>query len=294
MPAFKDQFIAVGKVNTRYWQAGDQGSPVLLLHGIGCSVLEWERNIAALATCHRVFALDLLGFGLTDKPLDEDYCIHRLAQFALDFLTAHHIDRAHFAGNSLGGSIALECARIAPGRMASQVLVDPAGIDRSGTLLEFRLTTLPVLGEALTRPNRPGTRMLWRKACVDATSIVTEDLVNTKVALASMPGAQAAFLKTLRSFVNFRGFKPEYVNALQAALPSMRTPTLVIWGREDQFVSVAHAEVLRRMLPGVQVQIWDRCGHVPQIEYPERFNETALGFWRDLDAKIASHAHSEA
>jgi pimeloyl-ACP methyl ester carboxylesterase len=79
MTPFKDQFIDVGGVRTRYWQAGDQGSVVLLLHGIGCSVLEWQRNMAALARHHRVFAVDLLGFGLTDKPSNENYCIPRLA-----------------------------------------------------------------------------------------------------------------------------------------------------------------------------------------------------------------------
>ena len=284
MPTFKNQFIAIGGVRTRYWQAGDQGSPVLLLHGIACSVLEWERNVAALAKRHRVFAVDLLGFGLTDKPSNENYCIRRLAQFSLDFLAAHNISRAHFAGNSLGGSIALECAQIAPERVASQVLVDPAGVGRRGTLLEFRLATIPFLGEALTRPNRMGTRMLWRKAFADPLPIVTDEMVNTKVELASMPGAHAAFLKTLRSFVDFGGFRLEHVNALHAALPNTSAPTLVIWGRNDQFVTVAHAEVLRRMLPNVQVQIWDRCGHAPQIEHPEKFNETALEFWNSLDA----------
>ena len=287
MPNFEDQYITVGGVRTRYWQAGDQGSAVLLLHGIGCSVLEWERNIPALAKSHRVFAVDLLGFGLTDKPVNENYCIQRLAQFSLDFLAAHNVSRAHIAGNSLGGSIALECARIAPERVASQVLVDPAGVDRRGTLLEFRLATIPFLGEILTRPNRMGTRMLWRKAFADPEAVVTDGMVNTKVALASMPGAHAAFLKTLRSFVDFGGFRPDHVNALQAALPGIVAPTLVIWGRNDQFVSVAHAEVLRRMLPNVQVQIWDHCGHAPQIEHPEKFNQTVLAFWRGLDANAS-------
>lgn len=285
MPMVKNQFINIGGTKTRYWQVGDQGPSVLLLHGIACSVLEWERNIAALAAHHRVFAVDLLGFGLTDKPSNENYCVSRLAQFSLDFLTAHNISRAHFAGNSMGGSIALECARVAPERVASLVLVDPAGIDRRGTLLEFRLATLPFLGEALTRPNRLGTRMLWRKAVADPTSIVTDELVNTKTQLANMPGADAAFLKTLRSFVDFIGFRPAHVNALHAALPHINTPTLVIWGRDDKFVTVAHAELLQRMLPNVQVQVWDRCGHVPQIEYPERFNRTVMEFWAKLDGE---------
>jgi pimeloyl-ACP methyl ester carboxylesterase len=275
----KDQFTGVNGINTRFWQAGEHGEPVLLLHGIGCSVLEWEANVAALAAHYRVLVVDLLGFGLTDKPANENYSIQRLAQFALDFLTALNIPRAHLAGNSLGGSIALECARMAPERVASLLLVDPAGIDRRGTLLEFRLATIPLLGEALTRPNRLGTRMLWRKAFADPSSIVTDEMVTTKVQLARMPGAHTAFLKTLRSFVDIGGFRPAHVNALHTALPHITTPTLVIWGRDDQFITVRHAEVLRRLMPKVQVQIWDDCGHAPQIEHPEKFNQVALKFW---------------
>ena len=281
---FSDNFVRIGSINTRYWQAGSNGSAVVLLHGIGCSVLEWERNMAALAARHRVFAVDLLGSGLTDKPADETYTVRRLAEFTLDFLAAVGANRAHVAGNSLGGRIALECATMAADRVVSLVLVDPAGIQRRPTLLEFRLATVPVLGEALTKPNRLGTRMLWRKAFADPSAFVTTELVDTKVRLASMPGAQAAFLKTLRSFLEFGGFRSGPLQALHAALPGIKAPALVIWGRNDQFVPAAHAEVLRRGLPNVQVQIWDRCGHAPMIECADRFNECVLEFWNKLDA----------
>ncbi len=273
-----DHFIDVSSFRTRYWQAGDTGSPVILLHGIGCSVLEWVHNIEALAAQHRVFALDLLGAGLTDKPTGETYSLRQLAQFILDFMTAKGIQEAHLAGNSLGGRLALECAAIAPKRVTSLVLVDPAGMQERETLLEFRLATLPLLGEVFTKPTLLGTKMLWRKAFADPDTFVTEHMVATKVALARLPGAQAAFLKTLRGFLNFQGFLPEPVAELHAALPGIHIPTLVLWGAQDQFVPAAHAEVLRRMLPTVEVQIWDHCGHAPQIECAQRFNTVVAQF----------------
>ena len=100
----QDQYTQVQGHAVRYWTQGDTGSTVLLLHGISCSVLEWEHTIAALATQHRVIALDLLGCGLSDKPLDADYdmmsidnCGHvpmteiaqRFNQMALTFLSSH-------------------------------------------------------------------------------------------------------------------------------------------------------------------------------------------------------------
>jgi pimeloyl-ACP methyl ester carboxylesterase len=278
----EDQFVDIKGIRTRYWQTGDRGSPVVLLHGIGCSVLEWERNMAALARSHQVFALDLLGFGLTDKPADESYSLRRLAQFVLDFMSAKQLSSAHLAGNSLGGRLALECVLIDASRVSSLLLVDPAGIDRHGALFEFRLTAVPFLGELFTRPNRLGTKMLWSKAFFESAPFVTKQLVSTKVALASMPGAQAAFLKTLRSFLAFGGFRAELVDQLHAALPAIAIPTLVIWGENDRLVPASHAEVLRKHLPKVEVQIWRQCGHVPQIERAAQFNETALRFWADM------------
>jgi pimeloyl-ACP methyl ester carboxylesterase len=81
MPGFEDRYVNVGGIKTRYWQAGTVGSPVILLHGIGCSVLDWELNIATLASQHRVYALDMLGYGLTEKPSNETYTGPRLTRF---------------------------------------------------------------------------------------------------------------------------------------------------------------------------------------------------------------------
>jgi pimeloyl-ACP methyl ester carboxylesterase len=279
----QDRFIDIGPVRTRYRLAGSNGSWVVLLHGIGCSVLEWSRNIEALAAARRVVALDLPGCGLTDKPAGGDYSIAGLTRFVLDFMQALDIAAAHLAGNSLGGRLALECAIVAPERVASLVLADPAGMQRRETLMEFRLATLPLLGELFTLPSRVGTRMLWRKAFAQPEAFVTDELVSTKLALARQPGAQAAFLKTLRGFLDFGGFRPALVAELQRALPGIRAPALVIWGREDRFVPAHHADALRRGLRKVDVQLWDRCGHAPQIECAARFNDTALRFWQGVE-----------
>jgi pimeloyl-ACP methyl ester carboxylesterase len=274
---FEDKYITVAGVKTRYWQAGERGSLVLFIHGITRSVEDWQLNIADLATRHRVFALDVLGFGRTDKPTDEAYTIGRLARFVLDFMTAVKIPQAHLIGNSMGGTLALECAAQAPERVLSLVLVDPAGMDKKGNLLEFRLATVPILGEFLTKPSLSGTKMIGLKAFFDP-SILTEEAIVFSTELARLPGAHAAFLKTLRSFSNFFGFNSDFVDALHKKLPRIIAPTLVIWGKQDRFVPAAHAAVLSRLLPNVVVEIWESCGHVPQVEQPKRFNETTLKF----------------
>jgi pimeloyl-ACP methyl ester carboxylesterase len=296
-PLPQDRFIDVGatRIRTRYWDVGGEGrSCVLLLHGIGCSVLEWDRNVEALAAHHRVIAVDLMGFGLSAKPADADYTLKGHADFVLSFMDALGIQRAHIAGNSLGGRLALSCAAMAPQRVASLLLVDPAGMDRFGTLFDFRVATLPLMGELLTRASPIGLRMLWRKAFFKPDAFVTQELVNTKVTLAAQPGAQVAFLKTLRHFLDLKGFRSEGVSELHAALPHMLAPTLVLWGRQDRFVPAAHAEVLRKMMKNIEIQIWDACGHTPQIENAPRFNETSLAFWKRVEAGAKASSLSPA
>ena len=285
MPLPEDRYVDVEGVRTRYLQEGGSGTPVLLLHGLACSVLEWRHNLSALAAAHVVTAVDLPGHGLSGKPGQFTYDIAGLARFVLAFMDRMGMQRAHLAGNSLGGRLALECARLAPERLWSMTLLDPAGVARRPTLLEFRLASVPGLGELLTRPNPMGTRMLWRKAFAAPDRFVTDGLVEDKCRLASQPGAHAAFLRTLRSFVGLAGFEPSQVRSLQEAMPGLNTPALVIWGRQDRFVPCAHAEVLRERLPDVRVQIWDGCGHAPMIECAPALHRELLSFAASVEAR---------
>ena len=277
----EDRYVRVGDARARYWRAGESGSPVLLLGGIGCSVLEWTSNIGALAERHTVYVLDMLGEGLTDKPEGARYALADLARFTCGFLREVGVDRAHFVGNSLGGRLALECARQEPERVRSMVLVAPAGVGRE-THLMMRLPTVPFLGEMATRPSRIGLRMLWRLWVHDPAPI-TEPFVETKVRLASAPGAHQAFLKTLRGFVGIGGFERSQVEALQADMRAMTQPALVIWGKQDRLLPCAQAEILRGRLPRAEVRIFDPCGHLPQMERPQLFNETVLAFLERVD-----------
>ena len=273
---FEDRYADVCTFRTRFWQAGRTGSAVVLLAGIGCSVLEWQSNIVALAARHRVYAFDMLGHGLTDKPQKNCYAIADLARFTLAFLSAQGEASAHFIGNSLGGRIALECARLAPARVKSMVLAAPAGIGREAALT-MRLASLPVLGKLLTRPSRMGTRMLWAPAFHNP-SFVTEGFIDTKYALARAPGAHQAVLRTLRGLVSASGFRIEKVAALQAVMRAIHQPTLIIWGRQDRLVPPDLAHILEARMPQSRTILFDECGHLPQLERPGQFNATVLDF----------------
>ena len=147
----------------------------------------------------------------------------------------------------------------------------------------MRLAAAPVLGELFTRPSRFGLRMLWKSAFYNP-AFVTDALVEDKFNFASLPGAQAAFLKTLRSFLAFGGFPADQVAALHKAMPGVKVPAFVVWGKQDQLLPVRQAETLKRLLPKVEVKLYDRCGHAPMVECAEEFNADVLRYWSALEA----------
>lgn len=271
----QDCYVRVGSVNTRYRTQGTEGSPVLLMHGIGSSLEDWAANIAPLATRHRVYALDLVGNGRSDKP-DAEYSLPYFGDFVADFLRTQGIDRVSLVGNSMGGGVALDVAIRYPQLVDRLVLVDPGGLGREVTIL-FRLLTLPLIGERLARPTLKGTEQFLQSFVYDP-ALITPELVQFQYELACLPGALEALLSTLRRNVNLLGLKPGVVRHYVANLNRVTSPTLVIWGREDKTLPVAQAEVARKGIPNAQVHILEKCAHVPMIERPAEFNELVSKF----------------
>jgi pimeloyl-ACP methyl ester carboxylesterase len=271
-----DQFVSVLGHNTRYWKLGNQGTPIILIHGISCSVLEWEHVIHELSAQHQVFAFDLLGHGLTDKPLDATYDIADLSKFTLAFMDAVSLKTASLVGNSLGGRIAIECAAVAPHRVTAVVLSAPAGVSNP-TLFDFRLASIPFLGEILTAPNQIGTGKIWRSAFADPR-FATKELISEKVVLAKLPGAGEAFLKCLRYMLGLGGFKSEAIADTREKIKRIKSPALVVWGRQDKFLPISHLSTFLELMPQAESVIMERCGHVPMIEFPKEFSQLVLSF----------------
>jgi pimeloyl-ACP methyl ester carboxylesterase len=271
----EDRFIKVGNINTRYWAAGEQGSAVVLVHGLGGFIENWAYNINALAERHRVYAMDLMGFGRSDKtPLIRD--INVLVKFINDFMETMRIEKASLVGNSLGGGLVLQFALDYPAKVEKLVLVDNAGMGRD-VISDFKVCSIPVLGELLTRPSLKGTARLWKEIVCDPV-IITPELVNLTYGIISQPGAKKALLAALRSGINLGGQRANLVNSVLNRLSALTAPTLVVWGKKDRIIPVAHAQIAVNKVPGARLEIFERCGHMPQLEQPEKFNKLVLDF----------------
>jgi 4,5:9,10-diseco-3-hydroxy-5,9,17-trioxoandrosta-1(10),2-diene-4-oate hydrolase len=275
MPYPQDRTIRVGSLQARYWAEGNLGTPVILIHGLGGYVESWRRNILPLSSQHRVFAVDLPGFGQSDRLRDGAYNLQTYVQFISEFLEALGLERAHIVGHSLGGCISLQFTFTYPEMVDRLVLVSSGGLGREMTPL-LRLACLPVLGEILTGPSRMGSR-LFLEAIVNDKALIGDEDVQIDYELSKLPGMQQALLMTLRTLGSVFGQKPSFYEPILEKLATITQPTLVIWGRQDSIVPVSHADVARR-IPNSQVQILERCSHYPQFEHPQEFNQLLQEF----------------
>ena len=276
MQAPKEHYIKIGEITTRYWTAGDTGPRVVLIHGVGRFLEEWLPSFDTLAAHYRVYALDLPGHGRTDKPLSASYRLVDLARFVNDFMGAMDINQAHIVGHSLGGGIALQLTLQFPEAVDKLVLVSSAGLGKEATLV-LRITAVPVLGEILTRPSLNGTRRLLKEFVKDP-AFLTDDFVDLSYRMAALPGAQQAVLKTLRSAGNLFGPYADTYRPIVDNLGSIKSPVLIIWGRQDRVLPVAHGQAAATGLPNARLKILEDCGHLPMLEQTEKFNESILDF----------------
>jgi len=271
----EDRFIKVGTINTRYWVVGDKGSAIVLVHGLGGFAENWVNNVNALAEHHRVYVPDLVGFGRSDKtPLTHE--INTLVKFISDFMETMNIKKASLVGNSLGGGLVLQFVLDYPEKVEKLVLADNAGMGRD-VISDFKLCSIPLLGELLTRPSLKGTVRLWKKIVYD-TALITPELVNMAYGFISQPGAKKALLAAIRTGINLGGQRANLVNPLLSRLNTITAPTLIVWGKQDRIIPVAHAQIAVQKIPGARLEIFDHCGHMPQLEHPDRFNKLVMDF----------------
>ncbi|NLD43187.1 MAG: alpha/beta fold hydrolase [Chloroflexi bacterium] len=273
---------------TRYWAEGE-GPIVVLVHGYAASVEMWPQTMAALAPHYRVLALDLLGSGLTDKPVDAQLTPRALARFTLAFLDALHIERAAVVGHSMGGGLALELALAAPERVNALGLVACTGL---GGYLKpsLRLAATPILGWFLTRPG-PLIAGNFLRSCVHDTAVVTDELVAQFSELGRLPGTHRCLFSQLRQTATIRGWRPETYRPIAEQLHTIQVPTLLVWGRQDRIVPFTHSSVAVERLPDVRLHTFEPCGHLVQLERPGEFEEVLLDF---LQAVSGASGHHEA
>jgi pimeloyl-ACP methyl ester carboxylesterase len=276
--------IEVDALFANYLVAG-RGPPLLLLHAVEESASDWRWVLPELSRNYRVYALDLPGIGDSAKPQTADYTAAFFERFVATYLDTLGIERAAVVGNSLGGLIALRLALSDPARVTALGLISSAGLGRevSPALVS---ATLPVYGElAVSWGKTPlgGAQRAWgRVPLVFANPArVPPEWIAEQYRLSQLPGYLEANVAALRAQLHpFLGQR----EVLLHQLPHLQIPTLVIWGTLDRVIPCYQArEAIARLKHG-QLELIPGCGHLPQVERPDRFL-AALGPF--LDAQLS-------
>ncbi len=239
---------------------GASGEPLVLVHGWTGSSFDWRLVAPALSGGRRVFALDQVGFGRSDKPRIE-YTIENFVEYLDEFVDLLGLGRVHLAGNSMGGHIVCEYALSYPAKVKSLVLIDGSGV-RMKLPFFYRLARLPGLLEFfLARTTLESyTKLMKRRGPYYDKSIITDELVRGHMnSFVSKEGVHAAADSLRRNLGKVD---------LEDRLGQIQVPVLVIWGRQDQTLPVALAFKTHRKLPNSRLVIFDECGHLPMEEKP--------------------------
>lgn len=265
-----------------------QGTPVLLIHGLAANKLSFLPTLDGLADAYEVHALDLPGFGRSDKPLPAGrrYSARWMADMVHGYLVSNGIRNAYVVGNSMGGRVATELALRHPRQVRGIVgLGSAVAFDewqRFGPMFRW----IQAEWAALSPWPLPAG---WVESAIEDLFHDPERLPAGNVAAGAADVVQSIRDRRYRLAVaaaarHLAGEPAHGRRGYWQRLAGLRVPSLWIWGRQDRLVSHRYAERVREALPHATVEVWDDMGHVPQFEDPDRTNRVVGDFLARIEA----------
>ncbi|MGB8699983.1 MAG: alpha/beta fold hydrolase, partial [Thermosynechococcaceae cyanobacterium] len=252
--------------------------PILFLHGFGASIGHWRQNLPFFAQHHTVYALDLLGFGASEKapiPYTVDLWVQQVRTFWQTFIRRPMM----VVGNSIGSLVALTAAHQYPEMvqgLAMLSLPDPSVREDlippwcrpwvSG--LERALTGQWILKPLFYWVRRPQVIRPWVSIAYARREAVTDELVELLAAPARDRGAALAFSHLLQGMIH-----PRFGPRVSTLLPDLQIPILLIWGRQDRMVPPAFGQIFAPLNPKLQLIELDPAGHCPHDECAQDVNQ---------------------
>ena len=253
--------------SVNYVEIGE-GPPVLFIHGISGSWQNWLENLPHFGRERRAIALDLPGFGASPMPSWE-IDMPAYGRLLHDFCEKLGIEGAALVGNSMGGFIAVEAVTTTPGHFERLVLVSAAGIINTWNPQERAVLTAwawKAFGPRYARRSRfivsrPRARELVFRPFLRYPGRLREDLLLEQIE--SGLKQAGGFGDALRAVIR---------HDIRERLAAIEMPTMIVWGQSDRVIPMAAALSYHRRIPHSRLEIFERTGHVPQLERPARFN----------------------
>jgi pimeloyl-ACP methyl ester carboxylesterase len=249
------------------------GLPLVFVHGIGAGVSSfmWRKNFDELAEDFRVYALDLLGFGFSDKPAAAPYSADLYVELISDFVREVVGPPVNVIASSLGAAYSVRLADEHPELVSSLILNASAGYDTLNTrpgmagAAFYGLLQSPVLGASFynVMASERSIREYARKHLFYDYRRVTDRLVTNLYASSHQQGAQHAIASYLSGYLNID---------TRAAFARLHQRTILVCGKQDLTTPLGNALALAEMNPRTRVEVFDYCRALPEQEHPEKFN----------------------
>lgn len=262
-------------------------APLILLHGFGTSIGHWRHNLGVLGEHHTVYALDMLGFGASEKA-PVTYKVDVWVEQVYDFWRTFIRQPVVLVGNSIGSLVALAAAAAHPEMVQGIVMMslpDPS-LEEEATPKFLRpvvaavkslVASPPVLKTLFRVVRRPSLVRRWAAIAYANPDAVTDELVDILVGPAQDRGAAQAFSAIIKGMISAQ-FGP----SVKAVLPTLEIPMLLIWGQKDRMVPPGLASQFTEYNPNLRLLKLDHAGHCPQDECPEQVNQAILD-WIDKE-----------
>jgi pimeloyl-ACP methyl ester carboxylesterase len=274
--------VSLGGIELSTLVTGDpDGPPLVLIHGLGGTKASWMPVIPELAKTHRLYAIDLPGFGASSKPRGA-YSAPWFAEHVFRLLDVLDLPGALVAGNSLGGRVAMEMAITDPDRVYGIACLCPAAAFTHRPAVGVVRLLRPELGVGVLRLPRERLKATLQDMFCDPERI-HEDWYDAAIddfrKYWRNGRSRMAFFATLR---NVYLDEPDGESGFWSRLASMKTPAMYIYGKYDNLITPRFSQRIQRFVPSADVVVWDDCGHVPQLEHPGRTAGAIAEFFAEV------------
>lgn len=255
------------KITTTYVHQGSEGTPILLLHGFDSSVLEFRRLLPLLAAENETWAVDMLGFGFTDRLAGIQFSPNVIKTHLYYFWKALITQPVILVGASMGGAAAIDFTLTYPEAVEKLVLIDSAGFAGGSAMGRFMFPPLDYLAAEFLR--NPGIRARISRTAYKNQSLASFDAQLCGALHLQMPSWEQALI----AFTKSGGY-----SSFRNRLIHIEQPTLILWGEYDRILGIADAGKFKQAIAHSQLLWIKDCGHVPHLEQPQITAQHVLEF----------------
>jgi pimeloyl-ACP methyl ester carboxylesterase len=276
-PSLSPQTVQTGG-HTIFYTVKGEGKPLLLIHGYGAGIWVWEKQIEVLSQGYRVYALDLIGHGFSDRP-KIPYTPETYIRCLKDFMDGVGIEKATLVGNSMGGGVAWAMAILFPDLVDRLILVDcvPPDVLDQVKNESFRMLKaikdIPFLAYLVLAVRDKNSIRQILLECISDIRLVIPEVVNRQYQLSRVKGTTWALYSTFKHAKEALKLRDQFT--------LIRKPTLFIWGERDLIFPPQLGERLHRAIAGSKFQKIEKSGHIPMWETPGEVNQAILDFLRE-------------